>query len=241
MAARNGLQAARLAALGARGADLAFEGAAGFARAFAGVQDFASLVEGLTFGAPWRIMDVIYKAHPVCNILQSPVEIALQAVQRRPLRTDEVESVALYLNPADREYPGTLGRGPFLDVGATLMSAPYCVAMVLKNRSVKLAGLLELEDRTIASLIERTEVLPGDDLPELAARLKVRLRDGSVLCEQLIPDKSTYGWDWEGVAANARHLVPEMRKGTDVERLIDLAGRLEALPDLGELIAVCTS
>lgn len=239
MAARNGLQAARLAELGARGADLAFEGVAGFARAFAGVEDFTAMVEDLTFGAPWRIMDVIYKAHPVCNILQSPVEIALQAVQRRPAHPHEVESVTLYLNPADREYPGTLNRGPFQDVGATLMSAPYCVAMVLKNRSATLAGLLELEDQTIASLIERTEVLPGDDLPELAARLEVRLRDGSVLSEQLIPDDSTYGWDWEGVAANARRLAPEMRDGTDVERLIELVGRLDSLPDLSELIAVC--
>jgi 2-methylcitrate dehydratase PrpD len=242
MAARNGLQAARLAAHGERGAELAFEGAAGFARAFAGVEVGPSgLAEQLALGERWRIMDVIYKAYPVCNILQSPVEVALALVRRHGIAPESVRSLTLYLNAADRSYPGTLNDGPFADVGATLMSASYCVAMAVKDGSATLAGLRQFDDPTIASLIERTEVLGDGDLPELAARLRVHTTGGETFVQELIPDESTYGWDWGGVVANARRLRPEMLPGTDVERLVDVVGGLERLPDLEPLLAACAS
>jgi len=207
MAARNGLWAATLAASGAPGARLWFEGDAGFAGAFAGAGEGD---EEWELGERWRILDVIYKPYPVCNITQSPVEATIGLVADVDVEPDEVESIRCLLNPADRSYPGTLNWGPFRDVGASLMSAPFCVAMAVKHRAATLEGLHETEDPVIRELVARTEVIGDERLPTLAARIELTTTTGQRHVRELIPDGDTYGWDWEGVRANTRRLLPEM-------------------------------
>jgi len=208
MAARNGLWAARLAANGAAGARNWLEGPAGFARAFAGLETVD--VDLGDLGERWRIMDVIYKPFPVCNITQSPVEAAINLVADADVEADEVESVRCLLNPVDRAYPGTLNWGPFEDVGASLMSAPFCVAMAIKDRDATLAGLHRTDDPVMRELVARTEVLADERLPTLAARIELTTTTGARHVRELIPDADTYGWDWDGVLANSRRLHEEM-------------------------------
>jgi 2-methylcitrate dehydratase PrpD len=207
MAARNGLWAARLASNGAAGARHWLEGPAGFAHAFAG-QD--AIDEDWQLGERWRIMDVIYKPYPVCNITQSPVEAAISLVADNDVEADEIESIRCLLNPVDRAYPGTLNWGPFEDVGASLMSAPFCVAMAIKDRDATLAGLHNTDDPVMRELVARTEVLADERLPTLAARIELTTTTGARHVRELIPDDSTYGWDWDGVLANSRRLHDEM-------------------------------
>jgi 2-methylcitrate dehydratase PrpD len=213
MAARNGLWAARLASNGAVGASNWLEGPAGFAHAFAGQdsfdEDFAEL------GERWRIMDVIYKPYPVCNITQSPVEAAMSLVIDNDVEADEIESIRCLLNPVDRAYPGTLNWGPFDDVGASLMSAPFCVAMAIKDRDATLAGLHNTDDPVMRELVARTEVLADERLPELASRIELTTTTGERHVRELIPDDSTYGWDWDGVLTNSRRLHDEMEISSD--------------------------
>ena len=159
MAARNGLWAGLLAATGAVGARHWFEGDAGFARAFGGA---VPAEEEWELGERWRILDVIYKPYPVCNITQSPVEAAIALVSDDDVEAGEVESIRCLLNPADRGYPGTLNWGPFEDVGASLMSAPFCVAMAVKDRDATLAGLHRTDDPVMRELVARTEVLADE-------------------------------------------------------------------------------
>jgi len=207
MAARNGLWAARLASTGAAGARNWLEGAAGFARAFAG----AEIVDhDWDLGERWRILDVIYKPYPVCNITQSPVEATIGLVADADVEADEIESIRCLLNPTDRAYPGTLNWGPFLDVGASLMSAPFCVAMAVKDRDATLAGLHRTDDPVMRELVARTEVLADERLPTLAARIELTTTTGARHVRELIPDSDTYGWDWDGVLANSRRLHEEM-------------------------------
>ncbi len=220
MAARNGVLAARLAATGARGAAEWLEGAAGFARAFAGEQPADAFAEPWALGERWRILDVIYKPYPVCNINQSPVELAVAVVNEHDLAVDEITSVRCFLNPSDRSYPGTLNEGPFSDVGATLMSAPFCLAIALKYRTATLDGLGEFDDEVIRSLVQRIEVLPDDALPALGARLELTTASGETHRKELVPDHAHYGWDWEGVQRNVRALGPEMADdGAGLDRL----------------------
>jgi 2-methylcitrate dehydratase PrpD len=207
MAARNGLWAATLAATGAPGAREWFEGAAGFARAFAGETTDDGEWE---LGERWRILDVIYKPYPVCNITQSPVEAAISLVTEADVEVEEIESVRCMLNPEDRSYPGTLNWGPFRDVGASLMSAPFCVAMAIKHRTATLEGLHETEDPTIRELVARTEVIADERLPTLAARIELTTTTGERHVRELIPDGGTYGWEWDGVRENSRRLLAEM-------------------------------
>ena len=106
------------------------------------------------------------------------------------------------LNSADRTYPGTVNGGPFEDIGATLMSAQFCVAMALKQRGATLAGLREFDDPELMRLVGVTEVVGEDGIPNLGARVELTTVDGRELKGELIPDDSTYGWDWDGVVAN---------------------------------------
>lgn len=230
MAARNGLWAAVLAASGAAGARLWFEGDAGFAGAFAeGGAD-----EGeWELGERWRIADVIYKPYPVCNITQSPVEATIGLVGEVDVEPDEVESIRCLLNPADRSYPGTLNWGPFRDVGSSLMSAPFCVAMAVKHRTATLAGLRETEDPVIRELVARTEVLADERLPTLAARIELTTVTGERHVRELVPDAGTYGWEWDGVYANSRRLLAEM--AIDEAALDGLCGSIRDLPELGSV------
>jgi 2-methylcitrate dehydratase PrpD len=207
MAARNGLWAALLAATGAVGARHWFEGDAGFARAFGGA---VPAEEEWELGERWRILDVIYKPYPVCNITQSPVEAAIAVVRDNDVEAGEVESIRCLLNPADRGYPGTLNWGPFEDVGASLMSAPFCVAMAVKDRDATLAGLHATGDPVMRKLVARTEVLGDEELPTLAARIELTTTSGETYVRELVPDAGTYGWDWDGVRANSRRLLEEM-------------------------------
>jgi len=228
MAARNGLWAARLAASGAAGASEWLEGPAGLAHAFAGVDsvDEADFVPG----ERWRILDVIYKPYPVCNITQSPVEAAIGLVADADVEADEIESIRCLLNPVDRAYPGTLNWGPFEDVGASLMSAPFCVAMAIKDREATLAGLHRTDDPVVRELVARTEVIADERLPPLASRIELTTTTGARHVRELIPDDTTYGWDWDGVLKNSRRLHDEMEiSEAAFERM---AESIRDLPDL---------
>ena len=156
-------------------------------------------------GERWRMLDVTYKPYPVCAITQSPVAGRDRPRDRARPRARRGRERPLQLNPADRSYPGTLNRGPFNDVGASLMSAQFCVAMALKHRAATLAGLREFEDPVIRELVARTEVLADEGLPTLGGRVEVELtRDGTELSGRAAARRDTYGWDWDGVRRQRR-------------------------------------
>jgi 2-methylcitrate dehydratase PrpD len=230
MAARNGVLASQLAEAGFRGAEHWYEGDAGFARAFA---DDDGRVDDWELGERWRSLDVTYKPYPVCAITQSPVQVAIDLARIHDLAPDDVAAVRCYLNPADRSYPGTVNAGPFNDIGASLMSAQFCVAMAIKHRSATLAGLRVLDDPVVLRLASATEVLGADDLPALAGRVEIETGAGATLAGELVPTAETYGWDWNGVLRNVERMEPEM--AVDREALDELQ---QAVRELSELDSV---
>jgi 2-methylcitrate dehydratase PrpD len=227
MAARNGIVAADLAAAGFTGAAHWYEGAAGFAGAFADGDPHAG--EPWLLGERWRLLEVVYKPFPVCAITQSPVRVAIDMATDSDLSVDDVVGVQVFLNPADHTYPGTVNPGPYNDIAATLMSAEYCVAMALTQRSATLEGLRGFDDPTLMRLVAATDVIADPAVPQLGGRVRVRLADQRELAGELIPDASTYGWDWDGVVANAERMLPEMAIGA--EQLASVIAAIAALPD----------
>lgn len=202
-AARGAVTAARLAEQGVRGAPHALEGAAGFAAAFAG-EPLDPPHWPLDASDRWRVREVIYKPYPACNIAQAPVAVAADLAARHALAPGDVARVSCALHPDDRDYPGTLGRGPFSGTGGPLMSVVFCVAAALRHRGLPLAALAGPAD----PLTDRIEVVGDPALPRLAARLEIETVDGRVLRGELRPDDTTYGWDAATVEAWARALAP---------------------------------
>jgi 2-methylcitrate dehydratase PrpD len=235
MAARNGIVAAQLAASGFHGATHWYEGDAGFARAFAGDESGAGGPWEL--GERWRLLDVTYKPYPVCAITQSPVQIAIDLAREHDLEPGAISAVRCYLNPADRTYPGTVNDGPFNDVGASLMSAQFCVAMALKHRGATLAALHEFDDPVVLRLVGMTEVLGDERLPNLGARVEVTTAQGETLAGELVPTAETYGWDWDGVRANLARMEPEIAVGrAGLDRLEQAVASIEELDSVEPLV-----
>jgi hypothetical protein len=119
------------------------------------------------------------QAVSVCDTNQGPIVLAA-TIRRRLADSDErIATVRCFLSPADRSYPGTLNRGPFTDRSATLMSAPYCVAIGLKYGTATVAGLREYDDPEL--LDDRADRDIADErLGALSSRLEILIA-GAVL------------------------------------------------------------
>lgn len=185
-AARSGLEAALLASFGATGSRDAFEGADGFFAAFVGDAAAARGV-GHDLGSVWRTRDVTFKAHPVCAILQSPVDAALELraeaeahAARNRVGTPAVElsSATLRLSPAEAAYPGTDGVPPFADPGAALMSASYCLGIALGKGSVTANDLNRSAEPATRDLAARVTVVGDPNLGPREFILETEWADG---------------------------------------------------------------
>jgi hypothetical protein len=87
-------------------------------------------------------------------------------------------------------------------------------------------------------LVSVTEVVGEDGVPNLGTRVEVTTVDGRELTGELIPDDSTYGWDWDGVVANLYRMAPEIAVPRDgLDALVATVSRLTELPELTGLTA----
>ena len=209
LASRNGILAARLAAVGATAAPDALEGSAGFYRAFLGEVDGVEGV-GRDLGQTWRSLDVTYKPFAVCAILQAPVTQAMALSERHQLKAEEIAAVRLRLNPAEAAYPGTDSQGPFSDIGATLMSAPFCMALALIERKVLGRDLKRLDDARLSPLIGRSTVTPDASLGTRSFVLEVDLRNGQTLKHVEQTQGEPFNWNRDEVRANLLAMAAEM-------------------------------
>jgi 2-methylcitrate dehydratase PrpD len=209
LAARNGMLAARLAASGATAAPEALEGSAGFYHAFLGDADGVDHV-GRDLGQTWRTLDVTYKPFAVCAILQAPVTQAVALSERHQLKAEDIAAVRLRLNPAEAAYPGTDAQGPFPDIGATLMSAPFCLALALSERKVLGKDLRRLDDPLLRPLIARVTVIPDAGLGPRSFVLEVDLRNGQTLSHLEQTEGERFNWNRDEVRANLLAMAAEM-------------------------------
>lgn len=225
-ASRNGLVAALLASRGVTGAPDALEGAAGHYRSFAGAGGGGADV-GTELGKDWKSLTVTYKPFPICALNQVPVTAVIDLVNRHDLRADQVEEVVLALAPHEATYPGVDAHGPFHDVGGTLMSAPYCVAVAIQGRTIDLADLKRYDDASLMGLVRRIRVVADDELPGGSCRIKIQTpRDE--LSAEYFSDTSTFNWDRHETADRLRRIVTDMPFGRDrLDTFINVVLNLE--------------
>lgn len=226
VASRNGMLAAVLASRGVTGAPDALEGAAGHYRSFAGDADGAEAV-GSALGSTWRILDVTYKPFPVCAINQVPVTVLNELVQEHDVTEQDVDSLVLSLAPHEANYPGTQSHGPFSDVGASLMSAPYCLAVAIRERTVRVADLRRFDDESLMRLARKITVEADSSLRGGSCRLRLTTGD-RVLTREYVSTPETFNWGREETAARLHDLVDDMPFGVDrLDAFVDVVLRLE--------------
>ena len=209
-AARSGVTATLLARAGVHAAGRALEGANGFAAAFAGAE--LTLAWPGEPGGRWRMMEVIHKLYPACNIVQAPVAASLSLVERHNLTVADVRHVRCALNPGDWAYPGTLGAAPFAGTGGPLMSVPFCIAVAIARRGLPLDALGAAGgfSEEFADLAGRIEVEPDGALARLDARVEIETSGGDVVSSQWRGDAASYAWSWPEIVSWARALGGEL-------------------------------
>jgi len=187
VAARNGLTAARLAALGAYGSEKALDGEAGLLTAY---RPDRKAPEVRLFDGEPEIMSVFFKPVPVCNFAQTPCLAAVALAKDKKFDPSEIVSVEVSASRAAKAYPGCDYAGPFARVLQAKMSIHYAVASALLRGSVDETSYLKLDDPALIALAAKVTVKAGDDFTAAfparqGAEVTVRLKDGRVLSHRL--------------------------------------------------------
>ncbi|HYN27733.1 MAG TPA: MmgE/PrpD family protein, partial [Burkholderiales bacterium] len=161
-AARNGMQAALLAAEGFQGPERPIEGLRGFVNAFGGDNDLHQITHRL--GEHWEMTQVAYKPYPCGVVLHALIDGCLEL--REKIRNAEKIVVTLHplaIERTDRPEPRNA-------IEARL-SAQHAVAVALLHGR---AGLAEFSDAAaVAPALQafrpRVSVIPDDRLDRMAA------------------------------------------------------------------------
>jgi 2-methylcitrate dehydratase PrpD len=161
-AARNGLQAALLAAEGFEGPPRPIEGLRGFLNVFGGNRDLGALSDRL--GQHWEMTQVAYKPYPCGVVLHALVDGCLE--HREELRHAEKLTVSLHPLAIERAH-----RPEPRNAVEAHLSAQHAVAVALLRGR---AGLAEFSDAAVAdpelrAFRRRVGVVPDERLDKVAA------------------------------------------------------------------------
>jgi 2-methylcitrate dehydratase PrpD len=229
-AARNGLEAAELAAAGMTGPPTVLEGDRGYLAAFADRSAPALLTEGL--GERWLTADVHFKHYPCHATLQGLVGV-LSEVRHRVRTSEHVRAVALRLGPGERlSQTRFQGRAP-----ATLVEAQYslptCVAAALTRDLGRAGGfgpevLSDPEVRRLAAGTSWTSV------SEPGIHGSVELASGETVAFAVATRPEPVTWR-RTVDRFESRTDGALRPGT-AQRMVALVESIESLPDSGDLL-----
>lgn len=227
VAGRNGMLAAELAQEGVLAAPDALEGAAGLYAAFTGGRE----PHGPSFdlGLRWRTLEVTYKPFPVCAINQMPVTVLLAMFDALGLSAADIDEMSLRLSPAEAAYPGTETYGPFAGVGGALMSAPYCLAIAARERTVTRSSIEDLANPDVLELASRIAVVSDSTLSPGQCVLSIDGPRGNFSSTE-IPTPATFDWTFEEVQRRLSSLGPELHMSAEA-----LDGLVAALLDVERL------
>jgi len=233
-AARAGLAAALLAGRGFTGSPEVFEGPDGFAQVFSHGARLAAATEGL--GRRWEVLANTFKPYP-CGLVSHPVIDACLALARRhEIDPDAVRGIAVHVSPTAFR----LGNRP-APRGAhdARVSIQYWAAVALARRA---AGLAEIDaalirDPALAALRARVDLRADAALTETAARVGVRLADGTVHAEHVEHCTGSLGKPMTDTELDAKFMaqVAPALGPARAARLAGLCRALEDLPDAGEI------
>ena len=177
-AARNGLQAALMAAKGFTSTQQGLEGKGSFTQVLAQRRDLNELVQGL--GETWELMQNTYKPYP-CGIVSHPVIDACLALRRDARVTAQaIAAIELRVHPLVRLMMGN--ATPRTGLQAKL-SVQHCAAVALLFGA---AGVREftdacVNDPAVIALRARVTLVEDEAMPKEAAGVTMRLRDAAVL------------------------------------------------------------
>lgn len=245
--AEGAVLATLMAEKGVSGIDRAMEGRYGFLNTyFPEGHDRAAMLEGL--GRDFLGGPTLYKRWPCVGTSHSHMKAAIDIVTAADLRPDDIAEVRLSVGdyhelmcrPLDeRRAPATLADAKF--------SLPFLVAIAIVRRGMGVRDFSEagLRDADVLAMARKIDITPDPALDwnlELPpGRVEIVALDGRrwSATGREVPGNADNPASFDDIAAKFRECVaagPRPPSDAAVERAIDMAHRLEDLPDATALI-----
>ncbi|MFQ5914873.1 MAG: MmgE/PrpD family protein [Nitrospinota bacterium] len=246
----SGLVAARMARRGFSGPREIFEGRFGFYNLYVGKngedRDLSRLTGGL--GEDWKTLGLDYKPFPCCHFTHAFIDGALFLRGEHRIQPAGIDSVECRIHPREMPVvcePVETKRRPQTTFDAQF-SVPYTVAASLIQGKVDLDTFLPeaIRSQDLLDLAERTTCIADEtqDYPRhYPGTVTVRMKDGRELTRHepynrgCAENPVTPEQVRQKFRANASRVLPAQR----VEAVLSTVGRLEALSEVSELMAVC--
>ena len=248
-AARNGVLAARLAARNFVAHDHVLETPWGFCNAFNGEgrYDLDAMIANL--GEPYDLVDpgVVVKVYPCCGLIHSAIDGVLDLMEDHNLAAKDVVRIRLALHELvlktmvnDRPQTGYEAK----------FSIPYCIAIALQKRCVKLSQFTDVgtQDSELLDIMARVEYGVHPDLIGYETFLEheftdvlLDLSDGSTLSKRIqrIDNNGSRGRPLTFDQLEDKFLECAGGYGNieAAKQAFQLIARLEALTDISEVTA----
>lgn len=244
-ASQAGIQAARLASLGAQGPLHVFE-QHGFFQNYAGHFDAAKLLPRA--GESPKLMEVSIKPYACCRYNQAPVDLALE-LRAEGIAHDQIESLDVRIASTGLPLVGTpIGRKRVpADQVEAQFSLPYSVSVALVAGAAGHREYREpwLVDARVRDLCKRVSVGASPDIDAMfpakwPARITARLKNGATI-EKFSTDclgDPAKPLGREGIERKLLSLV-EPAIGVDVaHQLIAAADRIDSAPNIASIAKI---
>jgi 2-methylcitrate dehydratase PrpD len=196
-----------------------------------------TVVAGL--GRDWLLQQIALRLWPAASSIQTAMTALFALVARHDLKPEGIARVTVRLSKGVYDMHGTL---PWDDKFKALLSAPYVTGIILHDRRCWL-GQFEPQRYKDAAVDrftrERVQVEADPELKGTAAAVEVRMSDGTVHtdrreCAKGDPDDPLTRAE---IQEKLRIAAAGQRPAAQVDRIVTLVDRLEALADVRELTA----
>ena len=254
LAAQAAVVAVQLAKRGIRGAQHVFEGADGFFRVY-----FRNHVDPeevrRDLGTRFELLNLSYKPYPCCRDVHTAVDAVLELRGKSPRPASDIESIRVGVSAPGYQMvcvPEEVRRAPRTIVEAQF-SVPYTVAAAwidgglgmrhFTDEGLRRGDVLDLAGRVVPYVDEEIDrdwaryVTP--------ARVTIRFKDGSTAEARVDypkghPRNPMTKAEFALKTRDCATFAAKPMAADTADRLIATVGRLDALPDVSELIRVMT-
>ena len=246
-ASMRGLSAVRLAVAGLKTAESGLEGRNGLVRAMSDVDGSRAYAGLSALGARWHVRDLALKRFPTGVAMHAPLDAAIEA--SADLSESQRVSATRLIFTVDPliEQHWRLATGPQKDGRAledplqAKFSFKYCVAYAWLFGTFDLHAMdpSHFEDRRIADLMTRVEIVGDPTVTMIGSRIEVILADGQNRRLSIDHHRGSPGNRLSDDEINSKFFkVNEHCGGLDraaLGRIIDSLWRLDACADVSTL------
>ncbi len=239
-ASANGLRAARLAARGFTSRTDAIECAQGFARTHS--PDFHP--ERALTEPPdgFHIRDNLFKYHAACYLTHAPIEAARGLREQHHLSPDRIARIHLTLNEACDRVCNILAPRTGLEAKFSLRLTTAMALAGIETGALASYSEVTAADPRLVALRDKVEIDFVPSGTHTLAELRVTLADGTVLEARHDAGKPASDVAEQGGRIEAKFAaLAEPVIGPRARDLAAQVARLDELPDIGTMMALCAA